>query len=113
VHPFYLEHRYDPQTHTHSQTHGVFLSNAAGADILLLTPPGSNTSLVEYRLLGGTFDFYFFSGPSPQAVVEQYSKVAGTPAWQPLWGFGSMLCRWGYKTVNETWDANIPLEGEL
>jgi alpha-glucosidase (family GH31 glycosyl hydrolase) len=119
THPFYIEHRYTSDPHPHSQTHGVFLNSAAGADILLLSPPGTGKSLIEYRLLGGTLDLYFFSGPSPQEVVEQYSQVVGQPTWMPLWAFGSQLCRWGYKTVNETWDvvkrmreANIPLEGD-
>jgi alpha-glucosidase len=87
---------------------------------MLLTPPSSNVSLIEYRMLGGVLDFYFFSGPTPQAVVEQYSSVAGTPTWQPLWGFGFHLCRWGYNGTNDTAQAvakmkaaNIPLESRL
>lgn len=67
--------------------------SAAGADILLLTPPGSPVSLVEYRMLGGVMDFYFFSGPTPQSVVEQYGALVGLPTWQPAWGFGFHLCR--------------------
>ncbi|EIW75810.1 glycoside hydrolase family 31 protein [Coniophora puteana RWD-64-598 SS2] len=69
-HPIYMEHR----------------SN--GADILLTTPPESNVSLIEYRLLGGTLDSYFFSGPSPVSVIEQYGEMIGYPAWVPAWGFG-------------------------
>ncbi|KAJ7236328.1 glycosyl hydrolases family 31-domain-containing protein [Mycena rebaudengoi] len=111
-----MQHRFNSTTVT-SQSHGVFLLNANGADILLLTPPSSNVSLIEYRLLGGTLDLYFLSGPSPLAVMEQYAEVVGTPTWQPYWGFGFHLCRWGYASVNETKDvvarmraAEIPLE---
>ena len=96
------------------------LNSAAGSDILLLTPPASNVSLVEYRQIGGTLDFYFFSGPSPQKVVEQYGELVGLPTWQPAWGFGFHLCRWGYQDVTETKlqvtrmrEANIPLEGSF
>lgn len=92
--------------------------SASGSDILLLTPPSSNVSLIEYRLIGGTLDFYFFSGPTPQKVIQQYGELVGLPTWQPAFGFGFHLCRWGYKDVNETRDqvtkmreANIPLEG--
>ncbi|KAJ6553086.1 glycosyl hydrolases family 31-domain-containing protein [Mycena capillaripes] len=116
IHPIYMEHRFNSTTDT-SQSHGVFLFNANGADILLLTPPNANVSLVEYRLLGGTLDLYFLSGPTPLAVMEQYSEVIGTPTWQPLWGFGFHLCRWGYTSLNETREvvakmraAEIPLE---
>ncbi|KAJ6524259.1 glycoside hydrolase family 31 protein [Mycena vulgaris] len=92
-------------------------AGANGADILLLTPPPSTTLLIEYRLLGGTLDFYFLSGPTPQTVMEQYAEVIGTPTWQPVWGFGFQLCRWGYpnlaavkEVVAKMRGANIPLE---
>ncbi|KAI0338173.1 glycoside hydrolase family 31 protein [Trametopsis cervina] len=115
-HPIYLEHRFDEKT-KRSQSHGVFLFSASGSDILLLTPPSSNVSLIQYRLIGGTLDFYFFSGPSPQKVIEQYGELVGLPTWQPAFGFGFHLCRWGYEDLNITKDqvtkmrdANIPLE---
>ncbi|KZV75261.1 glycoside hydrolase family 31 protein [Peniophora sp. CONT] len=116
MHNVYLEHRYDNTTGT-SASHGVFLSSAAGADIILTTPSGSNASLVQYRMLGGTFDFYFFSGPTPVAVVEQYGQFVGLPAWIPYWSLGFHQCRWGYVNISETRDvvqsmrdAGIPLE---
>ncbi|KAI0271249.1 glycosyl hydrolases family 31-domain-containing protein [Gloeopeniophorella convolvens] len=118
-HAVYLEHRLNTSTNT-SSSHGVFLNSAAGADIFLATPQisnGSETSLVQYRVLGGTLDLYFLSGPDPVNVVEQYSEVVGTPAWVPRWGFGFHLCRWGYTNLSETREqvenmraANVPLE---
>ncbi|KAF5346407.1 hypothetical protein D9758_012761 [Tetrapyrgos nigripes] len=115
-HPFYLEHRFNSTTGT-SQSHGVFLMSSAGSDILLLTPSKSNVSLIQYRIIGGILDFYFFAGPTPQSVVEQYGALIGLPAWVPAWGFGFHLCRWGYSDINETMAqvrnmraADIPLE---
>ncbi|KAI0735986.1 glycosyl hydrolases family 31-domain-containing protein [Earliella scabrosa] len=115
-HPMYLEHRYN-ETTGRSQSHGVFHFSAAASDTLLLTPSSSPVSLIQYRAIGGTLDFYFFSGPSPQKVIEQYGELVGLPTWQPAWGFGFQLCRWGYRDVNETREqvtkmreANIPLE---
>ncbi|KAF9526788.1 glycosyl hydrolases family 31-domain-containing protein [Crepidotus variabilis] len=115
-HPIYLEHRFDSATQT-SQSHGVFLLSAAGGDILLRTPPSGNISVIQYRMIGGVLDFYFFSGPSPKAVIEQYGELIGMPTWQPIWGFGFHLCRWGYQNIAETREqvtsmraANIPLE---
>lgn len=129
-----MEHRFNAGTNK-SQTHGVFLfrydplfkevdlpeqipGSAAGSDILLLTPPSSSVSLIEYRMIGGTLDFYFFSGPTPQKVIEQYGELIGFSTWQPAFGFGFHLCRWGYANISETREqvakmrqANIPLEG--
>ncbi|KAG9219873.1 hypothetical protein CCMSSC00406_0009620 [Pleurotus cornucopiae] len=100
-HLVYLEHQFNATTKK-SHSHGVFLLSAAGADILLLTPPGSAMSLVEYRMIGGVLDFYFFSSPTPQDVIEQYRVLVGLPTWQPIWGFGFHLCRWGYQNIDET-----------
>ncbi|KAJ4469268.1 glycoside hydrolase family 31 protein [Lentinula aciculospora] len=115
-HPVYLEHRFN-ETTNEAQSHGVFLFSSSGADILLLTPPDATQSLVQYRILGGVLDFYFFSGPSPHAVIEQYGDLVGLPSWVPSWAFGFHLCRWGYISINETIEqvqamraANIPLE---
>lgn len=94
--------------------------SAAASDILLMTPSGSQTSLIQYRMLGGTLDLYFFSGPTPSQVIEQYSEVVGKPTWQNAWAFGYQQCRWGYKDVSELRevvrrmnDSKIPLEGGL
>jgi alpha-glucosidase len=92
--------------------------SAAGSDIILATPPSSNQSLIQFRLIGGTLDLYFFSGPDPKSVIEQYGQVVGLPARLPNWGFGFHLCRWGYTSLSETRQqvdamraADIPLEG--
>lgn len=63
-------------------------------DVLLLTPPGAETSLVQFRFTGGILDLYFFSGPSPTSVVEQYGQLLGFPVWTPTWAFGFHLCRY-------------------
>lgn len=54
-HPFYLETRYSKKAGEPSKSHGVFIRNSHGMDVLL------RKGLVEYRALGGTLDFYFLS----------------------------------------------------
>ncbi|KAG9311232.1 glycoside hydrolase family 31 protein [Chiua virens] len=115
-HPIYLEHRFNETTNTSSSS-GVLLLSSAGSDIFLQTPPDSEVSLIEYRLVGGILDFYFFSGPTDAEVIAQYGAIIGYPMWQPAWGFGFHLCRWGYVNISEDIAnvaamraANIPLE---
>ncbi|KAG8862460.1 hypothetical protein FRB96_001531 [Tulasnella sp. 330] len=135
MHPMYIEHRYNNSTGG-SASHGVFLNrpvqsrlsldldsnagslgSAAGSDVMLFTPPNSPRSFIQYRQIGGTLDLFFYSGSTPQAVIEQHSEVVGKPAWIPAWGLGFHLCRWGYANISETKEqvtkmreANIPLE---
>lgn len=80
VHPVYIEHRT-------TGSHGVFLLNSNGMDIKLRADEASGTSL-EYNVIGGVLDFYFFAGPSPADVSRQYAQVAGLPAMTPYWNLG-------------------------
>lgn len=83
-HPFYIEHR-------DTGSHGVFLLNSNGMDVLINST--SDGQYLEYNTLGGVFDFWFFAGPSPVQVTQQYAEVAGTPAMVPYWGLGYHQCR--------------------
>ena len=40
------------------------------SEVDLIPAPG-----VVYRTVGGIFDFYFFLGPEPEAVTQQYTEV--------------------------------------
>ena len=117
AHPFYVETRFDKSnSKSHkisSRSHGVFLLNSHGMDVL------HRSGVVEYRVLGGTMDLYLFSGSTTKAVIEQYSEVVGKPARMPFWAFGFHLCRWGQKwstlngvreVVERMKEENIPLE---
>lgn len=70
-----------------STSHGVFLSSSQGMDIVL------RDGVIEYRVLGGSLDFYFVAGPTPNAVIEQLSGAYGKPALPPYWAFGFHQCR--------------------
>jgi alpha-glucosidase len=108
-HPVYLEHRL-------SGTHGVFLANSNGMDVILDRDRRGNHFL-EYRPIGGILDFYFMSGPSPVEVSRQYAEIVGTPAMVPYWSLGFHQCKYGYRDWFEVAEvvhnyslAGIPLE---
>jgi len=126
-HPFYLDTRYFPADGSkrnsrngtwngtgeyESYSHGVYLRNAHGQEVVLA--PES----ITWRTLGGSIDLFFFDGPTQPAVTKQYQEAAiGLPAMQSYWTFGYHQCRWGYRTWQETREVietfrafDIPLE---
>ncbi|XP_060067005.1 lysosomal alpha-glucosidase-like [Ylistrum balloti] len=91
-HPFYLlmEDR-------GGSCHGVFLANSNAMDVILQPAPA-----ITWRTIGGIIDMYVFLGPSPSAVIQQYTEVIGRSFMPPYWSLGYHLCRWGYSTANGT-----------
>nr|CAB3247932.1 lysosomal alpha-glucosidase-like [Phallusia mammillata] len=92
-HPFYMCIEED------GNAHGVFLLNSNAMEAELQPAPA-----LTWRTIGGILDFYVFLGPTPEAVIEQYTMVVGRPVMPPYWSLGFHLCRWGYETSNHTWD---------
>ncbi|KAG7245806.1 hypothetical protein CRUP_031238, partial [Coryphaenoides rupestris] len=60
------------------------------------------TPALTWVSVGGILDLYVFLGPDPQSVVRQYLHVVGHPMMPPYWSLGFHLCRWGYRSANET-----------
>ncbi|KAJ9620483.1 hypothetical protein H2203_007689 [Taxawa tesnikishii (nom. ined.)] len=90
THPMYLETRYNDGAN--STSHGVYARNAHAQEWLL------RNSSITYRTIGGSFDLYFLSGPTPADTIAQYqSGIVGYPAMQMYWTFGFHQCRWGYE----------------
>ena len=107
-HPIYHDHRLTEQG---AQTHGVALINSHGMKVRI------DGGRLAYNVLGGIFDLYFFAGPEPAKITEQYHELIGLPLGTPYWGLGLHQCRWGYadwidvaQVVANYSEAGIPLE---
>ena len=62
-------------------------------------------AITMLSLSTGVLDFYFFLGPEPEAVIQQYQEVIGRPHMPPYWALGFHQCRWGYHDLQEVEDV--------
>lgn len=79
-HPFYMEVCSD------GSAHGVFLANNHGIEARLRSDLSSNEYFLTFRTTGGIFDLFFFAGPTPLAVIQQYHQVSSRDL-SPLFPF--------------------------
>jgi len=45
---------------------------------------------------GGEINYYYFAGPEPKKIVEDYTALTGRPQLPPLWSLGYQQCRYSY-----------------
>ena len=45
---------------------------------------------------GGALDYYFFYGPTPKRVIEQFTQLVGRTPLPPLFALGYQQCRYSY-----------------
>lgn len=104
AHPMYMCLEND------GNAHGVLLLNSYAMEIELHSIPA-----ITFRTIGGILDFYIFLGPTPENVVQQYTKAVGRPAMPPYWSLGFQMGRDGYLSADHVkWvlerikEKNIP-----
>jgi alpha-glucosidase len=60
-----------------------------------------NPARSGFAVDGGPLIYYVFGGPTPRAVVEQYTRLTGRIPMPPRWALGYHQSRWGYMTADE------------
>ncbi|KIH58269.1 glycosyl hydrolase, family 31 [Ancylostoma duodenale] len=90
VHPFYMVVEPD------GNAHGVLILNSNAQEVT--TAPGP---ALIYRTIGGNLDMYFFPGPTPEEVTQQYLALIGTPFLPAYWALGYQISRYGYKNLDD------------
>jgi alpha-glucosidase (family GH31 glycosyl hydrolase) len=63
----------------------IFNSNAQDYEFSQFN---ATQALLTYRTIGGILDLFFFAGPTPEEVIQQYQMVIGKPYMPPYWGLG-------------------------
>ncbi|CAF1211765.1 unnamed protein product, partial [Didymodactylos carnosus] len=110
THPFYMCIEND------GNAFGVLIFNSNAQDYEF-SQFNATKALLTYRTIGGILDLFFFAGPTPEEVIQQYQMVIGQPYMPPYWGLGFQLCRFGYNSLtnmmaawNRTISNGIPLD---
>src|SRR5579859_6449023 len=45
---------------------------------------------------GGEINYYYFAGPDPKRIIENYTQLTGRSPLPPLWTLGYQQCRYSY-----------------
>ncbi|CAI0460259.1 unnamed protein product [Linum tenue] len=97
-HPVYMDLR--NSNGSEPRAHGVLLLNSNGMDVFY------EGDSLTYKVIGGVFDLYFFAGPTPLDVVEQYTSLAGFH--QSKWGYENISVV--EQVIENYMKADIPLD---
>ncbi|MEO7003208.1 MAG: TIM-barrel domain-containing protein, partial [Ktedonobacterales bacterium] len=73
--------------------YGIFLDSARRSD---LDVGASHPDLLSFGVASGELTYYVFAGPTPAAVLAQYSAITGRMPLPPRWALGYGQSRWSY-----------------
>ncbi len=74
-------------------SYGVFLDNTYRSTFDFGKESGD---FYSFGAPGGELDYYFFFGPHPKKVIEEYTALTGRTPLPPLWSLGYQQCRYSY-----------------
>ena len=76
-----------------SSAYGLFLDNTYWSSFDF---GKEKPDALSFGAEGGELDYYFFYGPDPKAVVEEYTQLTGRTPLPPLFMLGYQQSRWSY-----------------
>jgi alpha-glucosidase len=77
----------------HGHAYGIFLDNTYRSSFDFGKERHDSYS---FGAEGGDLDYYFFYGPAPKRVVEQFTQLVGRLPLPPLFALGYQQCRYSY-----------------
>lgn len=57
--------------------------------------------VLDFSSLGGNMTYYFINGDSFEDLISEYTALTGRQPLPPLWAFGHLQSRFGYKTQSQ------------
>src|SRR6266700_3803021 len=73
--------------------YGIFLDNTYRSDFDF---GRERPDAYSFGAAGGELDYYFFYGPDPKRVIEQFTQLVGRMPLPPLFALGYQQCRYSY-----------------
>ncbi|MCB0637555.1 MAG: glycoside hydrolase family 31 protein [Lewinella sp.] len=60
------------------------------------------SEVLEFGALGGNQTYYFVNGDNPAELLDHYTQLTGRQPLPPIWAFGNLQSRFGYRSQAET-----------
>lgn len=91
--PFYLGLHIDSGT-----AYGVLIDHTGRIEMDI---GHTNDAEINITLQGDSLIAYFFAGPTPADVLQQYTELTGHMPIPPRWAIGYHQCRWSYLSEEQ------------
>jgi len=82
----------------HGHVYGIFLNNTSET---VFNFGAANDRFSFFQAKTGSFEYYFFSGADPAAVLYEYTALTGRTPLPPIWSLGYQQCRYSYHSADE------------